>query len=493
MDLLSEFNSTYNYLFGTLPSDTVATPHNVSTLSDSQFNAAATAAAPTVLPRLVQNNGGSTAPGLGALLSPISDNGRKNNQKNARGNADKGNTRSDSDYGSSADEKVGNDSTSESGASESDTDSASSEAQREKERRREEEERKAAEQRSRRREQLKQQVAFERMKERHRRQVVSPKSGPKTIARWQQDASMSAVIGSGFGSGNDTFPSVQSAIAQDALHASSGTINRGYMAGVIQHSASNQGYAVPGGGLAAHGLYSNTLANASLPNIGANFQDAQFAANQTLAHGTPLSPQRLPAMDPSLAANYSHVSGQQIQQVNGAYYMALGAVSGPLSPQQVSSVATPLPPASVQQGPPAYPVKLASVVKKPKNLYLSDSSEDDNETSSLSGSDSNTGSNTDSIDFEYDAPDAAAARSDKAGSKAANPARVATDCGESGFTSSDSGVIDVSRKGSRVMLADDDRTDDRTVVRDSSSSDALSDLSSNSQSSSKRQVRFNET
>ncbi|KAJ1936961.1 hypothetical protein EC988_008035, partial [Linderina pennispora] len=191
----------------------------------------------------------------------------------------------------------------------------SSEAQREEERRREDEERRAVEQRNRRREQLKQQVAFERMKERHRRQVVSPTSGPKSIARWQQDASMNATIGNGLGSGNDTFTTAQPAFAQDTPHASYGTINRGYAVGAIHHLVPNQGYVASGGGPVANALYSNVQANASMPNVGTNLHDTQFAANQTPAHGIPMSPQRLPAMDPFAAATCARMTGQQIQQV----------------------------------------------------------------------------------------------------------------------------------------------------------------------------------
>ncbi|ORX71221.1 hypothetical protein DL89DRAFT_121744 [Linderina pennispora] len=485
MDLLSEFNATYNYLFGTLPPDTVATPHNVSALADGQFSTA-TNSGPTALSCQTKYHSGSTAPALSGLLSPVSDKSGKSNTNHTQRGAGKANARCDSDYASSVDEKTGT-SVSDRDSSEGDSESMSSGAQRDEERRREDEERRAVEQRNRRREQLKQQVAFERMKERHRRQVVSPTSGPKSIARWQQDASMNATIGNGLGSGNDTFTAAQSAFAQDTLHASYGTINRGYVAGAIHHSVSNQGYVAHGGGPVANALYSNAQANASMPNVGTNLHDTQFAANQTPAHGTPMSPQRLPAMDPFAAATCARMTGQQIQQVNGIYYMMPGqpgSVPGPMLPPQAAAPLSTIP---THPEAPSYPVKLAMKTKKQSNPYLSDSSDDDdNDASSLNDSESNDSSVTGNLDYEYAASPVGF---DKASSQPTHPAPLVTNKSESGSSSSDSGVITVSRTGSQPMLADDDRT----VVRDSGTSDASSDLSNNSQSSSKRQVRFNET
>ncbi|KAJ2593970.1 hypothetical protein EV177_008466, partial [Coemansia sp. RSA 1804] len=95
-----------------------------------------------------------------------------------------------SDDGSSSDED-------DNSADDSSADSSSSvhdEALEEE--RRKEEERKAAELRSRRREVIKQQVAFERMKERHRRQYPGQQSSSglhNNVARWQKESARAAV------------------------------------------------------------------------------------------------------------------------------------------------------------------------------------------------------------------------------------------------------------------------------------------------------------
>ncbi|KAJ1929767.1 hypothetical protein EC988_010081, partial [Linderina pennispora] len=193
-------------------------------------------------------------------------------------------------------------------------------------------------------------------------------------------------------------------------------------------------------------------------------------------------------MDPFAAATCARMTGQQIQQVNGIYYMMPGqpvSVPGPMLPPQAAAPLSTIP---TQPEAPSYPVKLAMKTKKQSNPYLSDSTEDDdNDASSLNDSESNDSSVTSNLEYEYAASPPVGF--DKASSQPTHPAPLVTNKNESGSSSSDSGVITVSRTGSQPMLADDDRT----VVRDSGTSDTSSDLSNNSQSSSKRQVRFNET
>ncbi|KAJ1795983.1 hypothetical protein LPJ59_004023, partial [Coemansia sp. RSA 2399] len=152
-DFLSEFNATYNYIFGSPPSESVL---------QSQTSQAA------------QDNG---------LLSPSSV-----TRAPSEGRPKAGSASEDEDYATAMGSDDGS-SSDEDGNSAADSDSVQDKELEDE--RRKDEERKAAELRSRRREMIKQQVAFERMKERHRRQYPGqqPTPGPhNSVMRWQKES-----------------------------------------------------------------------------------------------------------------------------------------------------------------------------------------------------------------------------------------------------------------------------------------------------------------
>ncbi|KAJ2513370.1 hypothetical protein H4217_006375, partial [Coemansia sp. RSA 1939] len=165
---LGEFNATYSYFFGSPPSESIL---------ESQIA-----------------KGGYKLPQDSGLLSPSSVARATPDEKprsNPTTSEEEGfETAVGSDDGSSSDED-------DNSADDSSADSSSSvhdEALEEE--RRKEEERKAAELRSRRREVIKQQVAFERMKERHRRQYPGQQSSSglhNNVARWQKESARAAV------------------------------------------------------------------------------------------------------------------------------------------------------------------------------------------------------------------------------------------------------------------------------------------------------------
>ncbi|KAJ2682341.1 hypothetical protein GGH99_004780, partial [Coemansia sp. RSA 1285] len=155
-NFLGEFNATYSYFFGSPPSESILE----SQIAKGGYNVAR--ATPDEKPR--SNPTTSKEEGFETAVG--------------------------SDDGSSADED-------DNSADDSSADSSSSvhdEALEEE--RRKEEERKAAELRSRRREVIKQQVAFERMKERHRRQYPGQQSSSglhNNVARWQKESARAVV------------------------------------------------------------------------------------------------------------------------------------------------------------------------------------------------------------------------------------------------------------------------------------------------------------
>ncbi|KAJ2521294.1 hypothetical protein GGI11_002055, partial [Coemansia sp. RSA 2049] len=167
-NFLGEFNATYSYFFGSPPSESIL---------ESQIA-----------------KGGYKLPQDSGLLSPSSVARATPDEKprsNPTTSEEEGfETAVGSDDGSSSDED-------DNSADDSSADSSSSvhdEALEEE--RRKEEERKAAELRSRRREVIKQQVAFERMKERHRRQYPGQQSSSglhNNVARWQKESARAAV------------------------------------------------------------------------------------------------------------------------------------------------------------------------------------------------------------------------------------------------------------------------------------------------------------
>ncbi|KAJ2453071.1 hypothetical protein EV183_002500 [Coemansia sp. RSA 2336] len=298
-DLLSEFNATYSYLFGSPP--------------DPKHQSAGQAQD--------TNNSG--------LLSPASTVPSK---------------------APTPDHEEESEASSSSTSSSSVSLSSSKEAEEQElaEERRREEERKAAELRNRRREMIKQQVAFERMKERHRRQHPSQPgaAGNAGIARWQKDAGTMAMPGQ-----------VPSA-SQSQLFASSATINRGY--------------AQPSANRLTGSFYSNVAANASVPNI---------AQSPEARHAQLHWAQQMPAMaDPTMAKAAAGAP-------NGHMYG--GAYPAPTPAAQPTPMLTP------------HPVKLASMGQKSKNPYLSDTSDTTDSSSSLTES-SDLSSN--SSDASYSSP-----------------------------------------------------------------------------------------
>ncbi|KAJ2746928.1 hypothetical protein GGI20_000915 [Coemansia sp. BCRC 34301] len=191
LDLLSEFNASYNYLFGTLPSDTSAS-HTLGRAS------AKSAAAVTATPSRQSEK-------YTGMLSPVS----------AQTVANAPEESAEEEEEEEEEEAV---------SLKSSSPSEDSELLRElEEERRKEEERKAAEQRNRRRELIKQQVAFERMKERHRRQQQQqPVNAHNSVARWQKESA--------------------SAVVPQAMYQSNGAINRGHSQVLAPHHASNIAY-----------------------------------------------------------------------------------------------------------------------------------------------------------------------------------------------------------------------------------------------------------
>ncbi|KAI8321829.1 hypothetical protein GQ54DRAFT_297760 [Martensiomyces pterosporus] len=477
LDLLGEFNATYNYLFGTLPSDAIAAPSCSSSAhaNDSQHGTATNSAA---RPKARSRAEASTK----ATDKPLAaeDSGSLDDSSEA---SDAEGSSLGSDYESCAFEDAF------------------------EEERRKEEERKAAEMRNRRRELIKQQVAFERMKERHRKQYPGAAAGPKSISRWQRESAnaMGIVGGHNNASGYDLNSSSQPAYAQNpTLYASNGTISRNYMHAPIQPSVSHQGHPGAHGSGPSNTLYSNANANASMPNI-SYAPDSQYPGNTAYfqaGHVPPMLPpqqqqqHQLPASGTANAGAYpagqpyggTAVSGYSQVSAANMYHSAsipAGAPSGHTTPHHNHN--HPLPPPLQHQQQPllptdqpapaaAYPVKLASLPKSTKNPYLSDSSDEASDSSLLSSDASSEDcQSTGSSDLSYDKVLMA---------KEASSQPAKTDSVDAGITSRT-----VSRSTSQSVLADDDGTAVRT-----SSSDASSDLSATgSQSSSKRRVRFHET
>ncbi|KAJ1847175.1 hypothetical protein LPJ70_001675 [Coemansia sp. RSA 2708] len=206
-DMLSDFNATYNYLFGSLPAAAEEAAGNGPARDSSRT--------------------------AGGLLSPASTQPSKTPSPVHEDSSDSGTSAASSHH--SVDRGL-------------------------EEERRQEEERKAAELRRRRREMIKQQVAFERMKERHRRQCPAQPSATN-IARWQKDA-------------------VQT------LHASSAAIARGPQPGAS--------------------FYSLASANASLPNIASNAaQQPGMMPPAGIAHMHPQFPLLVDTAAAARAAGYA--------------------------------------------------------------------------------------------------------------------------------------------------------------------------------------------
>ncbi|KAJ2008094.1 hypothetical protein GGI04_001273 [Coemansia thaxteri] len=324
LDLLSEFNASYNYLFGTLPSDAVhAAPH-----APVASSAAAPAPSKAAKPSRAVDTG---------LVSPVSS------------QAVSGRDSCEDEHKSGSEDDAASQ-----GASSISEDSV---LERELEdERRKEEERKAAEQRNRRRELIKQQVAFERMKERHRRQVPGQQGFGAGVARWQKELA-SAVA-----------PPQQQ---QAAMYASSGAIGHGCMpqAQPPHHAPGQHAHMAPRGGSGSGSA--GLQANASMPNI-AYLAEPQALGQFPVPHATlPRHPQ------------------QPMQQCAAGLSSGLQAQHQPQAPP-----ATPF----------THPVKLAGRPQRARNPYLSDSSSDDGAGSDGDELDSDDMTSIGSSDISCDPP-----------------------------------------------------------------------------------------
>ncbi|KAJ2081506.1 hypothetical protein H4R24_002279 [Coemansia sp. RSA 988] len=423
LDFFGEFNAAYSALFGSPPSATL-------THSDGLLSPAS--------PR-------SPKAHSDGLLSPASTHPSKTP--------------------SPVDETTSDDGQSESSVdSDSAGESTNGETPELVEERRKEEERRAAEQRSRRREVIKQQVAFERMKERHRKQRPEPAAAPfGSIARWQSEAAGATATG-------------HTQASQNARYASTGAINRGYAA------------QPPHAGALGGAQYAST----SMPSIarGADVPPAQRPPNFPLLVDTAAARAAAvpggqrghalasPVSAPPLLTNGGFHNAQGTSHPSSGFYTAPAApysssgfhaaplVSGPHP--DMGAISPQLPIA-------AHPVRLASIPQSTKNAYLSDSSGDnDSDVSSLDAS-NRTSSNA-SVDAFYSAASSAATVSTTEARSA--PVFASSITGGGMPRSALQRTTSVSRRIDALQAA---------------GNDSSSEGSARSQSSSKRRVRFQET
>ncbi|KAJ2413117.1 hypothetical protein GGI10_003269 [Coemansia sp. RSA 2530] len=424
LDLLSEFNASYNYLFGTLPSDSALTANAFDSgasdllgrpLATSPAGAAVTPSRPDAKTARLADTG---------MLSPISTQTAGSGGLSASVQEDES---------ASEDDAVSQDSSSP---------SEDSEVVRElEEERRKEEERKAAEQRNRRRELIKQQVAFERMKERHRRQYPGqqqPVSTHSSVARWQKESANA----------------VAQPQQQQAMYASNGAINRGYSQALPPH----QPHVGPHGTIGGSAPYTNLPTSASMSNIAfmAESQNAGLASSQfaTLPRS---KNQGFPLIADTFTARAGQTARQHSAEHHSAPFPGFAPADGYQMQQQLQPLQLQAPVLS------AHPVKLASVPQRAKNPYLSDSSDDDNDDggSETDEADSDDMTSIGSSDISCDPP-----------LQQREPDTVPL-----GITS---GSIRTPRSVSQPIIS-------------AGGSDSSSDTSAKSQSSSTRRVRFHET
>ncbi|KAJ2260199.1 hypothetical protein GGI01_003153 [Coemansia sp. RSA 376] len=419
LDLLSEFNASYNYLFGTLPSDSALAANSFDSGANNSLEqpSAKSSAAVTATPSRPNAKLSRTADT--GMQSPVSvktvgSGGSSDNVPDESANED--------------------DALSQASSSPSEDIELTRELEEE---RRKEEERKAAEQRNRRRELIKQQVAFERMKERHRRQYPGqqqPVSAHNSVARWQKE------------SANAVAPP-----QQQAMYASNGAINRGYAQAMPPH----QPHVAPHGNNNVSASYANLPTSASMSNI-AYMADSQNAGIASAQFAT--LPRHKNQGFPLIADTFAARPGQTAQQQHSASFSGYIPVNGHQMQQQQA-----LQPLQLQPPvPSAHPVKLASMPQRAKNPYLSDSSDDDGGSSSASDEvDSDDMTSIGSSDISCDPP-----------LEQREPDTVPL--GING------GGIRAPRSVSQPIM---------TV----GGSDTSSDTSAKSQSSSTRRVRFHET
>ncbi|KAJ2660167.1 hypothetical protein IWW48_003114 [Coemansia sp. RSA 1200] len=461
-NFLGEFNATYSYFFGSPPSESILE----SQIAKGGY-------------RLLQDSG---------LLSPSSVSRATPDEKprsNPTTSEEEGfETAVGSDDGNSADED-------DNSADDSSADSSSSSIHDEalEEERRKEEERKAAELRSRRREVIKQQVAFERMKERHRRQYPGQQSSSglhNNVARWQKESARAV--------GNiSSIPSAQNmSKSQSVLYASNSTINRGgHASGTAQPSiqqpfvnamGSGQRGAHTSGVIPGSLLHMGANASSSMPNMTAysmQFQQQPAQKHDHIQHGFHQNAQDIVPIqvgassggnihpNHALGAQADNTGYQTIPVLHNSQVQDLNASSEP--------VASTLP----------HPVKLASTPKKIRNPYLSDSSDGSDMTSTSSSGSSSNLSNGDNNS------------SDKASSAGGSdiscesiPLVVAHKI--RGFSNNNTDSARVKAENNADSLARDPEIGAATRLH-KTISDSSSDASAKSQSSSKRRVRFHET
>ncbi|KAJ2762382.1 hypothetical protein H4S06_000690 [Coemansia sp. BCRC 34490] len=460
-NFLGEFNATYSYFFGSPPSESIL---------ESQIA-----------------KGGYKLPQDSGLLSPSSVARATPDEKprsNPTASEEEGfETAVGSDDGSSADE----DDNSADGSSADGSSSVRDEALEEE--RRKEEERKAAELRSRRREVIKQQVAFERMKERHRRQYPGQQSSSglhNNVARWQKESARAV--------GNiSSIPSAQNMPKpQSVLYASNSTINRGgHASGTAQPSIQQPfGNVMGSGQRGAHSsgvipgslLHMGANASSSMPNMTAysmQFQQQPAQMHDHIQHGFHQNAQDTVPIQVGASGggniHPNHVLGVQADNtgyqtmpvLHNSQVQVLNASSEPA----VSAL--------------PHPVKLASTPKKIRNPYLSDSSDGSDATST-----SSSGSSSDLPNGDNNSSDEISSAGGSDISCESIP--LVVDHKLRGFSNNNTDSARLKAESNVDSLAGDSEVGAASRLH-KTVSDSSSDASAKSQSSSKRRVRFHET
>ncbi|KAJ1899092.1 hypothetical protein LPJ66_002342, partial [Kickxella alabastrina] len=466
LNFMDDFNATYSFFFGASTLDSMSLAPEV-TVSGTGTRAHA---APDIDPHPYSQSRGTGT--KGGLASPV--------------NTDTANK-------SSSEEEVDAEDSDNRNSTSSDADSTTSDtvAQRElEENRRKEEERKATDQRNRRREQMKQQVAFERMKERHRRQFPGQMpAAPNNAVRLQKD------IPSSVGIPAHTF-------SPNALYSGAAANNYSYTQGAAtQTQAINKGHMGAHGGSVPNTVYLNLQSNVSMPNVGYS-AEAQLAGGNVPIQFPPTqrsalqhAQQQLPLhVDPTGAASWAvGAHGYPYPSYNSLLHPSQTSRGNyqPLPAQSIfvqAQTQTPLPTQQQQQqqqpAMSAYPVKLANIPKSNRNPYLSDSSDEDNgdgASDTTSQHDSDEALSICSSDISYDPTSVRLVAAFQPTESTALLTAVP-------MTTSMDGRAQIPHSGPQPLPKHSSNASAQAVGNDD-----LSDTSAGSLPSSKRRVRFHET
>ncbi|KAI7833457.1 hypothetical protein BX661DRAFT_178420 [Kickxella alabastrina] len=469
LNFMDDFNATYSFFFGasTLDSMNLAPEVTVSGTGPRAH------AAPDIDPHAYSQSHGTGT--KGGLPSPVN---------------------TDTASKSSSEEEVGAEDSDNRNSTSSDADSTASDtvAQRElEENRRKEEERKAADQRNRRREQMKQQVAFERMKERHRRQFPGQMpAAPNNAVRLQKD------IPSSVGIPAHTF-------SQNSLYSGAAANSYSHtQGGATQTQTINKGHMGAHGGSVPNAVYLNLQSNVSMPNVGYS-TEAQIAGGNVPTQFPPTqrsalhhAQQQLPLhVDPTGAASWAvgahgypypgYNSLLHPSQISRGNYQSLPAQSIFVQAQAQTQLPTQQQQQQQQQQQPAmsaHPVKLANIPKSNRNPYLSDSSDEDNgdgASDTTSQHDSDEALSICSSDISYDPASARLVATFQPTESTVLPTAVL-------MTKSTDGRAQIYHSGPQPLPKHASNASAQAVGNDD-----LSDTSAGSLPSSKRRVRFRET